>query len=140
MDPATTEEASAPQLPAFRPGKKRKIYRHRATDDDSASDAPLPTAQPPETSTEPRPPADATDSPDGEDAPSLSAIRRQARKSRFGGVAFRAGSTREDEQSDNPERGLVPHDASAENPIIGGIRNRFAPQTGLVGELVNKHM
>jgi hypothetical protein len=139
MESAITH-AAEPQLPAFRPGKKRKIYRHRAEDiDDSQLDAPPPTAQTP-TASNPRPSDGTTDDPDVEEHLPISVIRRQARKGRVGGVVFRAGSTRADEQSQNTEQSLVHHDGSAENPVIGGIKNRFAPQTGLVGELVNKHM
>lgn len=138
MESAATD-ATEPQLPAFRSGKKRKIYRHRSEDDDSPLDAPIPTAQTPATS-DPRPSDDAADSQDVEEHLPLSAIRRQARKARLGGVAFRAGSTRADDHTENTEQSLVRHDGSTENPVIAGIRNRFAPQTGLVGELVNKHM
>jgi len=139
---STNADAVETQLPAFRPGKKRKIYRHRAEDaDDSPRDAPVPPPQLPSTS-DPRPSDDAADVADTEEhLPVSSVLRlRQARKGRLGGVAFRAGSTRADEQPQNTEQCLVPHDAQADNPIVGGITKRFAPQTGLVGELVNKHM
>ncbi len=63
MDSAITQ-AAEPHMPAFRPGKIRKIYRHRSEDtDDSPLDAPLPTAQTPTTS-ETRPSEDVTDSND----------------------------------------------------------------------------
>ncbi|OIW35478.1 hypothetical protein CONLIGDRAFT_608787 [Coniochaeta ligniaria NRRL 30616] len=137
---SVTTQAAEPQLPSFRPGKKRRIYRHRAEDtDDAPLDASLPLTNP-----ESRPSEDAaTDGPDTEAHLPLSAIRRQPRKSRLGGVAFRAGPPRADEQHPpNTEQSLVPHDAADtnNNAVVGGIRNRFAPQTGLVGELVNKHM
>lgn len=132
-----------PQVPAFRPGKKRKIYRHRTEDtDESPLDAPLATPQPTFTP-DPRPSDDSTDTANtDEQLPVSSLLRlRQVRKGRLGGVAFRAGSTTQaNEQPQNTEQSLVPHDGGAENPVIGGITTRFAPQTGLVGELVNKHM
>ena len=141
---STNADVTEPQVPAFRPGKKRKVYRHRAEDtDDSPLDAPVLTPQLPSTS-DARPSDDATATADTDEHLPVSSILRlrQARKSRLGGVAFRAGSTRGgDEQPQNTEQSLVPHEApSAENPIVGGITKRFAPQTGLVGELVNKHM
>lgn len=144
---ASTIGTVDPQPPAFRPGKKRKVYRHRDEDTDhTPSDAPLATPQP-SSASDPRPSGDATETADADlDAndhlPVSSVIRlRQARKGRLGGVAFRAGSTTQaDEQSQNTEQSLVPHDGIADNPITGGIAKRFAPQTGLVGELVNRHM
>ncbi|KAB5580941.1 hepatocellular carcinoma-associated antigen 59-domain-containing protein [Coniochaeta sp. 2T2.1] len=140
MESTTTQAPAEPQMPAFRPGKKRKIYRQRAEDaDDAPLDAPAATSEPAST-LDPRPSEDITPAADDDEHISLSAIRRQARKGRLGGVAFRAGSARADEQSDNTEQSLVIHDGSAETPIVGGITKRFAPQTGMVGELINKHM
>lgn len=73
---------------------------------------------------------------------------RNAKKHRLGGVAFRAG----DEFSptvQNAEQAIVLHDGVGggsgggqvqEAAILGGVAKRFAPQTGMVGELVNRHM
>ncbi|KAJ4421668.1 hypothetical protein N0V85_000053 [Neurospora sp. IMI 360204] len=73
---------------------------------------------------------------------------RNAKKHRLGGVAFRAG----DESSptvQNAEQAMVLHDGVGsgggggevqEAAILGGVAKRFAPQTGMVGELVNRHM
>jgi len=42
---------------------------------------------------------------------------------------------------ENPDTSMVLHDgADGDSTILGGITERFAPQTGLAGELVNKHM
>lgn len=73
---------------------------------------------------------------------------RNAKRHRLGGVAFRAG----DEFSptvQNAEQAIVLHDGVGggsgggqvqEAAILGGVAKRFAPQTGMVGELVNRHM
>ncbi|KAK0733394.1 hepatocellular carcinoma-associated antigen 59-domain-containing protein, partial [Lasiosphaeria miniovina] len=71
---------------------------------------------------------------------------RNARKHRHGGVGFRAGAFSHGDDSPAPngntEQGMVLHDGAdaADGLILGGIPKRFAPQTGLAGELVNKHM
>ncbi|KAF3344798.1 hypothetical protein VdG2_06984 [Verticillium dahliae VDG2] len=77
--------------------------------------------------------------PAEDDEPSIAeALRlRTLRKSRLNGVGFRA-QTREDEPSSSAA--LIPKPQDEETAPDGGITNRFAPQTGLVGELVNKHM
>ena len=140
MESTECDTPAESQVPAFRPGKKRKIYRQRAEDaDDAPLDAPRTTSELPSIP-DPRPSQDALPTSDAEEHVSLSAIRRQARKGRLGGVAFRAGPSRADEHSENTEQSLVMHDGSADTPIIGGITKRFAPQTGMVGELINKHM
>jgi hypothetical protein len=135
---ASPEEGSAPVF--FRRGKKRKAYRQRTEEDEpsiaegasSIVTAPAPASLAPEDDTEERFVAEA--------------LRlRNARKHRNGGVAFGAGPSSNGEGSsmtdENPERSMVLHDnADGDSAILGGITQRFAPQTGLVGELVNKHM
>ncbi|KAK4449432.1 hepatocellular carcinoma-associated antigen 59-domain-containing protein [Podospora aff. communis PSN243] len=135
---ASPEAESAPVL--FRRGKKRKAYRQRTEEDEpsitegasSTATAPAPTSFAPEDDSEERSVAEA--------------LRlRNARKHRNGGVVFRAGPSSNWEGSgmtdENPERSMVIHDsADGDSAILGGITQRFAPQTGLVGELVNKHM
>lgn len=141
-------EATEPQLPTFRPGKKRKAYRQRATGDETepkatpvATDASLTTSE--QISALISEVQEETAAND-ESRPVSEVLRlnRNARhKARLGGVAFRAGSTPRAEEdaptpTNNTEQSLVP----APDPIVAGIRNRFAPQTGMVGELINKHM
>ncbi|KAK3956422.1 hepatocellular carcinoma-associated antigen 59-domain-containing protein [Pseudoneurospora amorphoporcata] len=70
---------------------------------------------------------------------------RNAKKHRLGGVAFRAGDV-SSPTPQNAEQAMVLHDSGSggaevqEAAILGGVAKRFAPQTGMVGELVNKHM
>lgn len=162
MEPIDAEPDPAPQI-LFRPGKKRKNYRQRATEDpdnaiDSNNTGEAETAQtrlsadpPPSGNDGPIKTVGRGDSSEREEGLSVSEIRRlrNARKHRQGGVGFRAspsglagdGATNEE----NSERGVVLHGSAdaqqgAEAAVIGGISSRFAPQTGLVGELVNRHM
>lgn len=143
------ETEAAPQV-VFRPGKKRKIYRQRAEEPESTtSNGETPT----ETHATASSSAFATPAEPDDNHEGLSvaeALRlRNSRKHKHGGVGFRAGpSGLGDDRvgsEDNTERGLVLHgntDAQqgAEAAVIGGISTRFAPQTGMVGELVNRHM
>lgn len=137
----------------FRPGKKRNAYRRQRADESEstanesseiATDA-VPTAA---IST---PVAHAAQDDDDEEGLSVAEVirLRNARRHKLAGVGFRAGpSPFGDDRpaaEDNTEQGLVLHEGAegqpgAEKAIIGGISKRFAPQTGLVGELVNKHM
>ena len=140
----------APQV-VFRAGKKRKAYRQRTEE----SETPISNAQT-ETEAAPNPASSAaqdapTDKDGNEEGLSVAEVLRlrNARKHKHNRVGFRAGSSAlGDERAtseDNSERGLVLHGGSnalaeAETSIIAGISKRFAPQTGMVGELVNKHM
>ncbi|KAH6626005.1 hepatocellular carcinoma-associated antigen 59-domain-containing protein [Chaetomium sp. MPI-SDFR-AT-0129] len=162
MEPINAEPDAAPPI-LFRPGKKRKNYRQRATEEtdnaiDSNTTGEAETAQarvsadpPPSGNDGPMTTVDHGGSSEREEGLTVSEIRRlrNARKHRQGGVGFRAspsgfagdGATNEE----NSERGVVLHGSAdaqqgAEAAVIGGISRRFAPQTGLVGELVNRHM
>lgn len=96
--------------------------------------------------------ARATRSPDNEDdEPSLSVAealrRRTARKNKLRGVEFRA-------ESDGPADGEIKREGSAQRDLQGSREagvgpaqataplrsSSFVPHTGIVGELVNKHM
>ncbi|KAM7222287.1 Hepatocellular carcinoma-associated antigen 59 domain containing protein [Rhypophila decipiens] len=140
--------------------KKRKAYRQRpqeradisnnTTDTNPVAASPAP----PEAATSaPRPVENDDD--DDEDGLSVAEVirRRNARKPKLGGVGFHArtlAATSNDASAsvadENMEQGMVLHDAEAalksqqEAEMMGGISSRFAPQTGLVGELVNKNM
>jgi hypothetical protein len=148
---STTPEAAEPQV-VFRAGKKRKVYRHRSEEVDS------PTSEiANETSAVASGPSGGNslesqepphlDSP-GEGLSVAEAIRRRnARKARLGGVAFRAAPTSRNEDvgpegDHSTDQSLVAHEdgGGAVDISTGGIVKRFASQTGLVGELVNKHM
>ena len=143
------ETEAAPQV-VFRPGKKRKIYRQRAEEPESTlSNGENPTEASSATPTS----AFATPTGPDEDAagPTVAeALRlRNLRKHKHGGVGFRTGPSGLGGDraggEENSEMGMVLHgnaDAQlgAETAVIGGISKRFAPQTGMVGELVNRHM
>ncbi|KAK4227627.1 hepatocellular carcinoma-associated antigen 59-domain-containing protein [Podospora fimiseda] len=143
MSTPETESAAEPKI-VFRAGKKRKAYRQRA--EEEVDNAPS-TAAHDATPVAP-PTAEATPQEDEEEGLSVAeALRlRNARKHKLGGVGFRAGqfSNNESATADhNTEQGLVVHDGACTQTsmdIIGAVNTRFAPQTGLVGEIVNKHM
>jgi hypothetical protein len=131
----------------FRPGKKRKIYRQRPEEEEDATTK--------STTDDFTAPATASDAPtagdaaeDSGDGRSVAEVLRlrNLRKQRHGGVAFRAGPYGYGDDSsataENSEQSMVLHDSADadDSGILGGITQRFAPQTGLVGELVNKHM
>ncbi|KAK1757622.1 hepatocellular carcinoma-associated antigen 59-domain-containing protein [Echria macrotheca] len=147
---------ASPEEPApvvFRPAKRRKDYRHRSERDDEAAadgastaaaaaaiEAPATIAAPGVTS----PGNDDADEESGLSVAQALQRARNARKHRFGGVTFRAGPSHagDDDHAteENPEQRLVVRDGADSMVPVGGITTRFAPQTGLVGELVNKHM
>jgi hypothetical protein len=147
MATISAEPEDVPQV-VFRPGKKRKIYRQRPTELDSATSNHETTNE--AGSAEPSRPT-ATDEHD-EDDQNLSVAEvlrlRNARKHKHGGVGFSTGQSGLGDDGtarENAERSVVLHgnadtQQGAEAAVIGGISKRFAPQTGMVGELVNKHM
>ena len=68
--------------------------------------------------------------------------RRQARL-RGAGLVSDYTSTRDGGEDESGEQGAIAaREGRPTSPdaVVGGITNRFAPQTGLVGELVNRHM
>ncbi|KAK0754122.1 hypothetical protein B0T18DRAFT_442561 [Schizothecium vesticola] len=135
----------------FRPAKRRKIFRHQRTEDAAADEQSTSTPEAPPTTTSADPPPSDDDA---DEEAHIARLRHAARKRRGGGVAFRAsGPSGAEESSINTERSMVLHrdsngqqqdeddaDADEDSLILGGINRRFAPQTGLVGELVNRHM
>ena len=143
MATVNSETDPAPQV-VFRPGKKRKAYRQRPEESES-------TIRNGEIATEAGPVAssNAHDTPteldENEEGFSVAEVLRlrSSRKHKHGGVGFRAGGGAASDE--NTEQGLVLYgnadaQAGAESAIIGGISKRFAPQTGMAGELVNRHM
>jgi hypothetical protein len=151
MATINAETEGAPQV-VFRPGKKRKMYRQRAEELEttlSNSNGETPDAGLATPNSAPATPAGPDDEDEGLSVAEV-IRRRNARKHRHGGVGFRAGplglgDDRATSEENNTDQRLVLHgnaDAQqgAEAAVIGGISKRFAPQTGLVGELVNKHM
>lgn len=83
---------------------------------------------------------------------SVAEALKRRRKNRPKGVEFKperpSASTQQQEGHDREGQGPAAgrgDDGAApqqepSNVVVGGIRGRFAPQTGLIGELVNKHM
>ncbi|KKA30447.1 hypothetical protein TD95_000627 [Thielaviopsis punctulata] len=122
----------------FKSKKNRKQLRNRPTADDNSNDAQPTTANSYDA------PSSIFDDDDDEAAPAV----RKAKRQRVMGVAFRVEVPRpEEDHSDqeaelSPPMALVPSPDGDENapPTIAGRIKRFAPQTGIMGALVNQHM
>lgn len=133
-----------PQV-VFRTNKKRKHFRQRAEqpgakEDDAATQTAVPSTPAQDKLAEPNDDAGATSETEGLSVAEALRIRN-LRKSRLKGVGFRPEGTSGGVEESNTERSLVPKDdAYAADAMEYGVTRRFAPQAGLVGELVNKHM
>ncbi len=169
METVTEDDSGPAQTILFRPSKKRKIYRQRAQDDDNENNAAAlttPSASLPAHSSS----ADhVSKSPpllgvgdgvseltgtggdvelEGATVPMSEILRlRKLHKQRVGGVEFRpvvtAGLRNE---SSSSSMALVPMGESeggraeeGQAQVAGGVR-QFTRQTGLVGDVVDKHM
>ncbi|KAK8227326.1 hypothetical protein HDK90DRAFT_527880 [Phyllosticta capitalensis] len=125
---------SGEQETLFRPRKKQKTFRKRATEDtvdqDGSSTAPkMPT------------PADAETEETGNGVAEILRRRKLAQKSR-GGVEFSSTTTTTSPAiSSATEVEAVSHCGAEESapPAIEAVK-RFAPQTGLVPDTLDKHM
>ncbi|KAK3299065.1 hepatocellular carcinoma-associated antigen 59-domain-containing protein [Chaetomium fimeti] len=147
MTTISAEPDDVPQV-VFRPGKKRKIYRQRLGEPDSTpSNGETPNEAGLAASS--RPTAAVENDEDAEISIADVVRLRNSRKNKHGGVGFSTGPSSlggdEAASEENAERSVVFHgntDAQqgAEAAVVGGISKRFARQTGMVGELVNKHM
>lgn len=150
---SSTAEASPP---VFFRGKKRKTYRQRpgAEDEggdggaltnhvDPVSDAVNVTASTP--ASIPDPVATSNEKEQDEALSIREALRlRNARKSRLRGVAFgvdgaaqTGGAASEDDELSQMIR---EEEKKAMGQSITAPSKRFAPQTGISGEIINKHM
>ncbi|KAK5632986.1 hypothetical protein RRF57_008700 [Xylaria bambusicola] len=142
---------AAPQPVLFR-GKKRKTYRQRpgTEDEDGTSANPIDpvidavNAATTQAST-PDPVVTSTDKEQDEALSIREALRlRNARKSRLRGVAF---GVEDNAQSGGPAGGeddlsqmIREEEKKVMDQTIVAANKRFAPQTGLSGEIINKHM
>lgn len=151
---STSSAAEAPQPVVFR-GKKRKTYRQRpgAEDKDETSTAPTdavldaPNDAATTTARALTPDRIAASADDErEEALSISeALRlRNARKSRLRGVTFGQDNGTQSEGLDGGDdelsRMIREEEKKAIEQSVTAANKRFAPQTGLSGEIVNKHM
>ncbi|KAI1659890.1 hepatocellular carcinoma-associated antigen 59-domain-containing protein [Daldinia decipiens] len=161
MDSAASESTPVPQV-IFR-GKKRKTYRQRAEpadDDDERSrcaDTPRPEGTPTASDTpgkaEVATPIQSEGAEDEEKGLSVAEVLRlrNARKARLGGVKFGAGSNYgSNDAAAAVANGfgdglddlslMIREEENKALDIAAGVKKRFAPQTGMAAELVNKHM
>lgn len=139
----------------FRPTKKRKIYRQRASDDEPVA-APLSTSPPSAPTPAPVtiPDVQSLDElistasgpqtlrNNGEEIEGVSVsmseiLRLRKKNKRVGGVEFKAsGHVARDEAGE-----LILRPSEEGGEVVGstGVPRKFAPQTGTVGD-VNRHM
>lgn len=149
LSPAT----DAPQPIVFR-GKKRKTYRQRpnaeAETEEEASVASIqPVHDAPGATTiqasSASPISTSTNEEENEAIPISEALRlRNSRKSKLRGVTFGADSNAQTGDSEGGDDELSEmireEEKKAMEKSITTANKRFAPQTGLSGEVVNKHM
>lgn len=143
MNSASTEKPE-PQV-VFRPSKKRKHFRQRVDEPEAKSDEATDQAASqalPDQIGEERPRATEDTNSETEESSIAEALRlRNARKARLKGVGFRPEGTSKIPEGVSTEQSLVlKDDSNGPDAMEYGISRRFAPQAGLVGELVNKHM
>lgn len=117
----------------FRAKRKRPTLRTRQ--DEHAPDATSPRAGPADDATG----GDGADEEDVSVAEVLRQRRKQARL-RGAGHATENALTRDDDGGEQGVMSAEERRALSPDAVTGGISGRFAPQTGLVGELVNRHM
>ncbi|KAI0854435.1 hepatocellular carcinoma-associated antigen 59-domain-containing protein [Daldinia vernicosa] len=161
MDSTSSESTPIPQV-IFR-GKKRKTYRQRAepTDDDDersrSAETPRPDGTPTASDTPAKTgtatPIQSEGAEDEEKGLSVAEVLRlrNARKARLGGVKFGAGSSHGSNDATTATADglgdgfddlslMIREEENKVLDIAAGVKKRFAPQTGMAAELVNKHM
>lgn len=156
MESTASEATPEPQV-VFR-GKKRKTYRQRTepigdNDDlkavvESPSQDTLAPAAPKNANSASPAPIPIEDSAEEETGLSVAEVLRlrNARKSRLGGVKFGAGNNASGDSAADGGDALdeltlmIREEESKAMDVAAGVKSRFAPQTGLAAEIVNKHM
>ncbi|KAJ8120522.1 hypothetical protein ONZ43_g2789 [Nemania bipapillata] len=150
---STSPATEAPRPIVFR-GKKRKTYRQRLgaeAEDETPTAAPIdpvlnaPNATSTAQTLTPNPIATSSDKEQDEALSISEALRlRNTRKSRLRGVTFGADNNtqtgRADGEDDELSQMIREEEKKAMEQSITAANKRFAPQTGLSGEIVNKHM
>ncbi|TKA62512.1 hypothetical protein B0A49_09229 [Cryomyces minteri] len=147
-----SEMAQASTEPVFRAAKRRKVFRRRIGDDDKDMATQEPqseTSALPQTSS-PRPMFDlrnsqSTDAAAAESSEvhvSIAEIlrRRQLAKSRRGGIEFSNATTLRQSRSARTQQSDALAIAEPEQSAMEPVVNRFAPQTGKVADVLDKHM
>ncbi|TGJ82259.1 hypothetical protein E0Z10_g6490 [Xylaria hypoxylon] len=145
---STSSAVEAPLAIVFR-GKKRKTYRQRPdpeVEGESSIDAVIDAVSATNTqSSAPDPIAAPTDKEQDEALSISEALRlRNARKSRLRGVTFGVDNGTQpggaEGGDDELSQMIREEEKKAIEQSITAANKRFAPQTGLSGEIVNKHM
>ncbi|OTA64693.1 hypothetical protein K449DRAFT_274035 [Hypoxylon sp. EC38] len=146
MDNTASETTPEPQV-IFR-GKKRKTYRQRTerADDEDSNLTETPKPENTADTSKATPLAQSEDTAKEEKGLSVAEVLRlrNARKARLGGVKFGAGNNNAPgdaagEALDDLSL-MIREEENKALDIAAGVQKRFAPQTGMAAELVNKHM
>lgn len=140
MSDAETTPAAEPVR--FRPSKKRKVLRKRASsdsgaEDDAPSSAPAPAPASRAVASDYFPPTNDDDNDDDgtNDSTPAAVAARARRRARLKGMAFRAGPS-----SSSTVAAERPSSSAAEQAIALGIDDRFTRQTGLISDVNDRHM
>jgi hypothetical protein len=131
-----SEPAAGPEAIIFRPSKKRKIYRRRASNASDDENAANPISPPPAQSLDELIASSAHAASEAESSLSVAEILRlrKQRKPKTG-VEFKALGN----LVRNDDGELVEKEGKGREEEVAGGGKRFAPQTGTVAD-VNKHM
>lgn len=134
---------SAEQETLFRPRKKQKTFRKRVTEDpdqESSANVITPNTPSAEASNSVATSAEPEDDASGTAVADILRRRKLAHKPR-GGVEFTSASTRPTTSTAATEVDTVAPKATDDNaPAAIDAVKRFAPQTGLVPDTLDKHI
>lgn len=140
-----------PAEPRFRPSKRRKVFRKRLNDDDTAIAQALPTSTADVIAAEERVvPATTTIAETNEQGPerapeadlSVADIlrRRKLGKARRGGIEFSNAAQAQRSMSETPQSSNALVVVDQERSVLDVAAGRFAPQTGQRVDVLDKHM
>ena len=134
-DIAAVSQAQLVDLPSFRPSKRRKVFRRR-----EASATPPPASSTDHAHLE-HPPEDAATEISILHEPSVTEIMRQRKaiqRLKGGGIGFSANKSAIDTADLECEG--TPNTTTQRTMEVRTVASRFAPQTGQVKEVMDKHM
>lgn len=140
MDPVDTSIPTTDAPVVFR-GKKRKFFRQRLAEEETTEPANSVAQSIEKQDDAIAPPLTLTAADEGRSVAEI--IRqRNARKSRARGVGFGTDDTRGTMANPDDELSLMirEEEQKAVNLASGGVNKRFAAQTGMTSDLVNRHM
>ncbi|EPE29199.1 hypothetical protein GLAREA_00359 [Glarea lozoyensis ATCC 20868] len=139
MSPPPSIPSAEPTI-LFRPSKKRKIYRQRATSQEP--DVPTPSAPEAQSLDELISSTAQEAEVEGVQVPMSEILRLRKQRKGKGGVVFGVDSSSRADREEGRELAIrAPEEEKAEEGLEsnGGVVRKFAPQTGTIGD-VDRHM